>query len=45
MGQILGQFCINVVDLERSVQFWTEVIGIPVRSRTVIPTALEAVLT
>ena len=23
MGQILGQFCINVTDLERSISFWS----------------------
>ncbi len=44
MGQILGQFCINVTDLERSIGFWEGVCGIPLRSRTTIPTALEAVL-
>lgn len=44
MGQILGQFCINVADLERSIGFWEGVCGIPLRSRTQIPTALEAVL-
>lgn len=44
MGQILGQFCINVTDLERSIGFWEGVCGLPVRSRTEIPTALEAVL-
>lgn len=44
MGQILGQFCINVTDLERSIGFWEGVLGIPLRSRTEIPTALEAVL-
>ena len=44
MGQILGQFCINVSDLERSISFWEGVCGLPVRSRTEIPTALEAVL-
>jgi len=44
MPQILGQFCINVSDLERSVAFWEEVIGIPVQSRTEIPGVLEAVL-
>jgi lactoylglutathione lyase len=44
MGQILGQFCINVSDLERSIGFWEGVCGIPLRSRTQIPTALEAVL-
>jgi lactoylglutathione lyase len=41
---VLGQFCINVSDLERSVAFWENVIGIPVSSRTEIPTAWEAVL-
>ena len=44
MPQILGQFCINVSDLERSVAFWEGVIGIPVQSRTEIPGVLEAVL-
>jgi lactoylglutathione lyase len=44
MGQILGQYCINVTDLERSVAFWEGVVGIPVQSRTEIPKALEAVL-
>ena len=44
MGQILGQFCINVSDLERSIAFWEDVIGIPVQSRTEIPGVLEAVL-
>ena len=44
MGQILGQYCINVTDLERSVAFWEGVMGIPVQSRTEIPTASEAVL-
>jgi lactoylglutathione lyase len=44
MGQILGQICINVTDLERSVRFWEDVIGLPVRSRTEIPNVLEAVL-
>ena len=44
MGQILGQYCINVTDLERSVAFWEGVMGIPVQSRTEIPNAKEAVL-
>jgi len=42
--QILGQFCINVSDLERSISFWEDVIGIPLQSRTEIPGVLEAVL-
>lgn len=44
MKQILGQYCINVTDLERSVAFWEGVLGIPVRSRTEIPGVLEAVV-
>jgi lactoylglutathione lyase len=44
MENSLGQYCINVTDLERSVEFWSEVIGIPVQSRTEIPTAKEVVL-
>jgi lactoylglutathione lyase len=42
--EVLGQFCINVSDLERSIVFWEEVIGIPLQSRTEIPGVLEAVL-
>jgi lactoylglutathione lyase len=44
MGQILGQYCINVSNLDRAVDFWEGVMGIPVQSRTDIPTAKEAVL-
>src|SRR3954468_14813803 len=44
MPQVLGQLCINVTDLERSVAFWEDVIGLPVQSRTEIPGVLEAVL-
>jgi lactoylglutathione lyase len=44
MPQILGQFCITVSDLERSVAFWEGVMGIPVQSRTEIPGAREVVL-
>ena len=29
MTQSLGQYCINVRDLERAVDFWEGVIGIP----------------
>jgi lactoylglutathione lyase len=42
--QILGQFCINVRDIERAIAFWDGVIGIPLQSRTEIPGVLEAVL-
>jgi lactoylglutathione lyase len=44
MENSLGQYCINVTDLDRSVEFWSEVIGIPVQSRTEIPIAKEVVL-
>ena len=44
MPSILGQFCITVSDLERSVAFWQDVVGLPVQSRTEIPGVLEAVL-
>jgi lactoylglutathione lyase len=44
MENTLGQYCINVSDLERSVAFWEGVVGIPVSSRTEIPGAKEVVL-
>ncbi len=44
MENSLGQYCINVSDLERSVAFWQDVVGIPVQSRTEIPGAREVVL-
>jgi lactoylglutathione lyase len=44
MENTLGQYCINVADLERAEKFWSEVIGIPVQSRTEIPGAREVVL-
>src|SRR5580692_2989965 len=44
MVSILSQYCINVSDLNRAIEFWEGVVGIPVQSRTDIPTAREAVL-
>ena len=44
MEASLGQFCINVSDIDRSVDFWENVIGIPVSSRTDIPNVREVVL-
>lgn len=44
MTQILAQLCINVTDIERSIAFWDQVMGIPLQSRTEIPGVLEAVL-
>lgn len=44
MVSILSQYCINVSDLDRSIDLWENVIGIPVVGRTDIETAREAVL-
>ena len=44
MVAILSQYCINVSDLDRAIEFWEGVIGIPVVSRTDIPNAREAIL-
>lgn len=44
MVSILGQYCINVRDLERAIEFWNGVCGLPVVSRTDIPQAKEAIL-
>lgn len=44
MTQILGQFCINVRDIERAIEFWEGVCELELQHRTEIPTALEAVL-
>jgi lactoylglutathione lyase len=43
MPQIIGQICFNVTDIERSIDFWQNVMGIPLQSRTEIPGVLEAV--
>lgn len=44
MENSLGQYCINVSDIDRSVAFWEGVLGIPVQSRTEIPNVKEVVL-
>ena len=44
MVSILSQYCINVSDLERAIEFWDGVVGIPLQSRTDIPNVKEAVL-
>ena len=44
MVSILAQYCINVSDIEKSIEFWDGVIGIPLQSRTEIPNAKEAIL-
>ncbi|MCR9096271.1 MAG: VOC family protein [bacterium] len=44
MGTTLGQYCINVSDLERSVEFYTDVLGLKLHSRTQIPGTNEALI-
>ena len=44
MTQILGQFCINVRDIDRALEFWEGVCELELQHRTEIPTAFEAVL-
>ncbi|MFA5884835.1 MAG: VOC family protein [Acidimicrobiia bacterium] len=43
MPQIIGQICFNVTDIERSIDFWENVMGVPLQGRTEIPGVLEAV--
>ena len=43
MGTWLGQYCINVTDLDRAVAFY-ETLGLECTSRTEIPQAFEAIL-
>lgn len=43
MGTWVGQYCLNVEDLERSVAWWSA-IGLQNTSRTEIPDALEAIM-
>jgi lactoylglutathione lyase len=42
--QILGQFCINVRDIDRALEFWEGVCELELQHRTEIPGVLEAVL-
>lgn len=44
MKNSLGQYCINVSDIDRAVEFWEQIVGIPVQSRTEIPNVKEVVL-
>jgi lactoylglutathione lyase len=44
MATTVGQYCIWVADLERSVRFYEDIIGLKVQSRTEIPGVREAVL-
>lgn len=40
----VGQYCINVEDLERSIKFYTELMGLTLEQRIEIPGTIEAVL-
>jgi lactoylglutathione lyase len=44
MATTVGQYCINVTDLERSERFYADIIGLKVQSRTEIPGVNEIVL-
>ena len=44
MATTVGQYCIYVSDIERSERFYTEVMGLPVQSRTEIDDVHEIVL-
>ena len=44
MATKVGQYCINVRDLDRSVRFYEDIIGLKVQTRTQIPGVYEAVL-
>jgi lactoylglutathione lyase len=44
MGTTVGQYCIYVSDIEKSERFYTEVLGLPVQSRTEIDDVHEIVL-
>ena len=44
MPTTVGQYCINVTDLERSVRFYEDIVGLKVQTRTQIPNVDEVVL-
>ena len=44
MAATVGQYCINVTDLERSERFYEDIIGLKVQSRTQIPNVNQVVL-
>jgi len=44
MKSRVGQFCINVTDLERSARFYSEVMGLEIQQHIEIPGAKEIIL-
>jgi len=44
MENSLGQYCIYVNDMDRALEFWEGIVGLPVSSRTDIPNIKEVVL-
>jgi lactoylglutathione lyase len=44
MATKVGQYCINVTDLERSERFYEDIVGLEVQTRTQIPNVNEIVL-
>ena len=44
MPQILAQYCINVEDMDRALEFWVDVCELELQHRLEIPGALEAVI-
>ena len=44
MENSLGQYCIYVKDMDKALEFWEGIVGIPVQSRTEIPGVKEVVL-
>lgn len=44
MANKVGQYCINVTDLQRSERFYTDVMGLKVQMRSRIPGVEEVVL-
>ena len=44
MKSRVGQFCINVTDLERSARFYSEVMGLDIEQHIEIPGAKEIIL-
>lgn len=44
MATTVGQYCIYVTDLERSIRFYEDIIGLKVQTRTEIEDVHEAVL-